>query len=32
MNINEFYADNLGKELSQVVTNALTAKIARRFL
>ena len=32
MNIREFYADNLGKDLADTVSNALTGNIARRFL
>ena len=32
MNIREFYADNLGKESANVVSNALTRNISKRFL
>ena len=32
MNIREFYADNLGKELADTVSNALTRNVARRFV
>lgn len=31
MNIREFFADNLGKECADVVSNALTRGLARRF-
>lgn len=32
MNIREFFADNLGKDLANTVSNALTAGVARRFI
>ncbi len=32
MNIREFFADNLGKELADTVSNALTRDISRRFV
>lgn len=32
MNIREFYADNLGKELADTISNALTRNVARRFV
>lgn len=32
MNIREFFADNLGKELADTVSNALTPDISRRFV
>lgn len=32
MNIREFFADNLGKELADTVSNALTSDISRRFV
>ncbi len=32
MNIREFFADNLGKDMAETVSNALTADIARRFV
>lgn len=31
MNIREFFADNLGKDLADTVSNALTRDISRRF-
>ena len=31
MNIREFFADNLGKELADTVSNALSPDVARRF-
>lgn len=31
MNIREFFADNLGKQLADTVSNALTRDISRRF-
>ncbi|MCH5331868.1 MAG: hypothetical protein J1E33_05625 [Alistipes sp.] len=31
MNIREFFADNLGKEAANVISNALTRDISRRF-
>ena len=31
MNIREFFADNLGKQLANTVSNALTRDISRRF-
>ena len=31
MNISEFYADNLGKESANVVSNVLTRNIFHRF-
>ncbi len=32
MNIREFFADNLGKDMAETISNALTADIARRFV
>lgn len=32
MNIREFYADNLGRDLADTVSNALTRNISRRFV
>lgn len=32
MNIREFFADNLGKQLADTVSNALTRDISRRFM
>lgn len=32
MNIREFFADNLGKDLADTVSNALTRDISRRFV
>lgn len=32
MNIREFFADNLGKDLADTVSNALTRNISRRFV
>ena len=32
MNIREFFADNLGKQLADTVSNALTRDISRRFV
>lgn len=32
MNIREFFADNLGKDLANTVSNALTTGVARRFI
>lgn len=32
MNIREFFADNLGKDLADTVSNALTRDISRRFI
>ena len=32
MNIREFFADNLGKELADTVSNALTRDLSRRFV
>lgn len=32
MNLREFYADNLGKECANVISNALTKDISRKFL
>lgn len=32
MNIREFFADNVGKQAANVISNALTARVARRFL
>ncbi len=32
MNIREFFADNLGKDMAETVSNALTADIAQRFV
>lgn len=32
MNIREFFADNAGKQAANVISNALTARVARRFL
>jgi hypothetical protein len=32
MNLREFYADNLGKNMANTVSNALTANLARRFV
>jgi hypothetical protein len=32
MNIREFYADNLGRNMADTVSNALTANLARRFV
>lgn len=32
MNIREFFADNLGKDLADTVSNALTPDISRRFV
>ena len=32
MNIREFFADNLGKEAANVISNALTRNISRRFV
>ena len=31
MNIREFFADNLGKDLADTVSNALSPDVARRF-
>ncbi len=31
MNIREFFADNLGKDMADTISNALTKDIARRF-
>lgn len=31
MNIREFYADNLGRDAANVISNALTREVARRF-
>lgn len=31
MNIREFFADNLGKELANVLSNTMTANLSRRF-
>ena len=32
MNIRDFYADNLGRDLADTVSNALTRNISRRFV
>ena len=32
MNIREFFADNLGKEATNVISNALTRNLSRRFV
>lgn len=32
MNIREFFADNIGMQAANIVSNALTARVARRFL
>lgn len=32
MNIREFFADNLGKDMAQTISNALTRDISRRFV
>lgn len=32
MNIREFFADNLGKEAANVISNALTRDLSRRFV
>lgn len=32
MNIREFFADNLGKDLADTVSNALTRDLSRRFV
>lgn len=32
MNIKEFYADNLGKECADVISNALTRDLSKRFV
>jgi hypothetical protein len=32
MNIREFYADNLGRNMADTISNALTANLARRFV
>lgn len=32
MNLREFFADNLGKDLADTVSNALTRSVTRRFL
>jgi len=32
MNIREFFADNLGKDMADTVSNALTRNISRRFV
>ncbi len=32
MNIREFFADNLGKDMAEAVSNALTRDISRRFV
>lgn len=32
MNIREFFADNLGKQLADAVSNALTRDLSRRFI
>ncbi len=32
MNIREFFADNLGKDMADTISNALTRDISRRFL
>lgn len=32
MNIREFFADNLGKDMAQTISNALTRDVARRFV
>lgn len=32
MNLREFFADNLGKDLADTVSNALNRSVARRFL
>ncbi len=32
MNLREFYADNLGKDMANAVSNALTKTISKRFL
>jgi len=31
MNIREFFADNLGKDMADTISNALTSDISRRF-
>lgn len=32
MNLREFFADNLGKDLADTVSNALTRSVSRRFI
>ena len=32
MNIREFFADNLGKDMADTISNALTCDISRRFV
>lgn len=32
MNIREFFADNLGKDMAETISNALTRDISRRFV
>ncbi len=32
MNIREFFADNLGKDMAETISNALTRDISRRFI
>lgn len=32
MNIREFFADNLGKQMAETVSNALTRDLSRRFV
>ncbi len=32
MNIREFFADNLGKDMAETISNALTRDVSRRFV